>query len=41
MYHYEYPHPAVTADVVIFSIRDQKLKLLLIRRAYVLQMSFS
>jgi 8-oxo-dGTP diphosphatase len=33
MYHYDYPHPAVTADVVIFTIRDGQLKLLLIRRA--------
>lgn len=33
MYQYEYPHPAVTVDVVIFTIRDRQLKLLLIRRA--------
>ena len=33
MYKYEYPHPAVTVDVVIFTIRDRQLKLLLIRRA--------
>lgn len=33
MYTYEYPHPAVTTDVVIFTIRDAQLKLLLIRRA--------
>jgi len=33
MYQYEYPHPAVTTDVVIFSIRDEQLKLLLIKRA--------
>jgi len=33
MYQYEYPHPAVTTDVVIFSIRDNQLKLLLIKRA--------
>ena len=32
MYTYEYPHPAVTTDVVIFTIRDNQLKLLLIRR---------
>lgn len=32
MYQYAYPHPAVTTDVVIFSIRDNELKLLLIRR---------
>jgi len=30
---YEYPHPAVTTDVVLFSIREQRLKLLLIERA--------
>lgn len=29
---YRYPHPAVTTDVVVFSIRDQRLQLLLIRR---------
>jgi 8-oxo-dGTP diphosphatase len=29
---YAYPHPAVTTDVVVFSIRDEKLKLLLIKR---------
>ncbi|UCH74827.1 MAG: NUDIX hydrolase, partial [Rhodospirillales bacterium] len=33
MYRYDYPHPAVTTDIVIFTIRDKKLKLLLIRRA--------
>jgi 8-oxo-dGTP diphosphatase len=33
MYQYEYPHPAVTTDIVIFTIRDARLKLLLIRRA--------
>lgn len=33
MYSYEYPHPAVTVDIVIFTIRDGRLKLLLIRRA--------
>ena len=32
MYTYEFPHPAVTTDVVIFTLRDQQLKLLLIRR---------
>ncbi len=32
MYSYEYPHPAVTTDVVIFTIRDEQLKLLLIKR---------
>lgn len=33
MYQYEYPHPSVTADIVIFTIRDRQLKLLLIRRS--------
>jgi len=33
MYSYRYPHPAVTVDIVIFTIRDEQLKLLLIRRA--------
>ncbi len=33
MYSYDYPHPAVTVDIVIFTIRDGQLKLLLIRRA--------
>jgi len=32
MYTYAYPHPAVTVDIVIFTIRDGQLKLLLIRR---------
>ncbi|MEE9551404.1 MAG: NUDIX domain-containing protein, partial [Gammaproteobacteria bacterium] len=32
-YSYDYPHPALTTDVVIFTIRDQQLELLLIRRA--------
>jgi len=32
-YSYAYPHPAVTTDVVIFTIRDRLLQLLLIRRA--------
>ena len=31
-YSYEYPHPAVTTDIVVFSIREQQLKLLLIKR---------
>lgn len=31
-YCYRYPHPAVTADVVLFTIRDGRLQLLLIRR---------
>jgi 8-oxo-dGTP diphosphatase len=33
MYSYQYPHPAVTVDIVIFTVRDNQLKLLLIRRA--------
>ena len=32
MYTYEYPHPALTVDVVVFTLRDDQLKLLLIRR---------
>ena len=32
MFEYKYPHPAVTTDVVIFTIRDKQLKLLLIMR---------
>ena len=32
MHSYDYPHPAVTTDIVIFSIRDSELKLLLIKR---------
>lgn len=32
MYQYEHLHPAVTVDVVVFTIRDRKLKLLLVRR---------
>ncbi len=32
MYKYEYPHPAVTTDIVIFTIRDERLQLLLIKR---------
>ena len=32
MYQYEYPHPAVTTDIVIFTIRDKQLKLLQIMR---------
>ncbi|MFQ5660254.1 MAG: NUDIX domain-containing protein [Gammaproteobacteria bacterium] len=33
MYRYDYPHPAVTTDIVIFTIQDEQLKVLLIRRA--------
>lgn len=32
MYRYRYPHPAVTTDIVIFTLRDGQLKLLLIKR---------
>jgi 8-oxo-dGTP diphosphatase len=32
-FSYRYPHPAVTTDVVVFTIRDQRLHLLLIQRA--------
>ena len=32
-YTYKHPHPAVTTNVVIFTVLDAKLRLLLIRRA--------
>ena len=32
-YTYDHPHPAVTVDVVLFTIRDDDLKALLIQRA--------
>lgn len=32
-YTYEYPHPAVTVDIVIFTVRSDALKVLLIKRA--------
>jgi len=32
MYHYAYPHPAVSTDIVIFTIQEEQLKVLLIRR---------
>lgn len=32
MYQYPYPHPAVSTDIVIFTIQDKQLKVLLIRR---------
>jgi 8-oxo-dGTP diphosphatase len=32
-YTYEYPHPAVTTDIVIFTIRQDELKVLIIKRA--------
>ena len=31
-YTYEYPHPSVTTDIVIFTVQDAKLEVLLIRR---------
>jgi 8-oxo-dGTP diphosphatase len=31
-FSYPHPHPAVTTDIVVFTIRDQQLKLLLIQR---------
>ncbi len=33
MYTYKHPHPAVTTDVVLFTIQDNDLRVLLIRRA--------
>lgn len=32
-YCYAYPHPAVTADVALFTIQEERLKVLLIQRA--------
>jgi 8-oxo-dGTP diphosphatase len=32
-YRYALPHPAVTTDVVVFTVRERRLQLLLIRRA--------
>jgi 8-oxo-dGTP diphosphatase len=32
-YTYQHPHPAVTTDIVIFTIRQDELKVLLIKRA--------
>jgi ADP-ribose pyrophosphatase len=32
-YTYPYPHPALTTDIVLFTLRRQQLELLLIRRA--------
>lgn len=31
-YCYEHPHPAVTTDVVLFTIREERLQVLLVRR---------
>lgn len=33
MYEYEYPHPAVTADVVVFTIRQTAPEVLLVKRS--------
>ncbi len=32
MYNYEFPHPAVTTDSVVFTVRDKRLHVLLIQR---------
>ncbi|MEN8179261.1 MAG: NUDIX domain-containing protein [Pseudomonadota bacterium] len=32
-YCYAYPHPAVTTDVVLFTLKDEQLQILLIQRA--------
>lgn len=32
MYTYEYPHPAVSTDIVLFTLQEGELKVLLIRR---------
>jgi ADP-ribose pyrophosphatase YjhB (NUDIX family) len=32
MYSYEYPHPAVTVDIAVFTKQNKQLKLLLIQR---------
>jgi 8-oxo-dGTP diphosphatase len=32
-YSYDYPHPAVTVDVLVFTVRDGNVELLLIKRA--------
>ena len=31
-FSYWHPHPAVTTDIVLFTIREERLQLLLIRR---------
>ena len=31
-YCYDYPHPAVTTDIAVFTIREEQLKLLLVKR---------
>ena len=32
-YRYAHPHPAVTTDIALFTIRDSRLEILLVRRA--------
>lgn len=32
MYEYEYPHPAVATDAILFAVRDDSLQVLLIKR---------
>ena len=32
-YTYQHPHPAVTTDIAIFTIRQEALKVLLVKRA--------
>lgn len=33
MYTYDYPRPAVTVDIIIFTLRESKLQVLLVQRA--------
>jgi 8-oxo-dGTP diphosphatase len=33
MYQYQYPHPAVTTDIVIFTLHEHELKVLLVQRS--------
>lgn len=32
MFSYQYPHPAITTDIVIFTVQSEKLEVLLIKR---------
>jgi len=34
MYTYEYPRPAVTVDIIVFTLRESKLQVLLVQRAH-------
>jgi 8-oxo-dGTP diphosphatase len=34
MYHYDYPRPSVTTDVILFSFQNDELKVLLVNRAH-------